>query len=215
MTSLNEVEVDIGVFKLQRTLILSNNINCVVENIMNTKQLSFEGLFFIDKKYNRWKIRSPFYNRAREIWGNTNHRFYRFVELRKDYNLLHEYLMYFTQDCDMFNEFEMRIKNLANHILSVYLGKFVLKNEIKTTVPYYLSKIIYKLHGDFIKDKIKTNINKIGMTLLETDTKLICFMVNHYEESLKKDKMNEDIIDVVQDIDLDMDIVNDVPMEGY
>jgi hypothetical protein len=44
------------------------------------------------------------------------------------------------------------------------------------------SKIIYKLHGSYYKDKIKTDFNKVSLMLLETDIKLICYMINEMEK---------------------------------
>jgi hypothetical protein len=201
MISMNEVEVDIGVFKLTRTLIPEDNIENIIESVMNTKQLYYEGLIFIDTNYNRWKIRSPYFNRAREVWGNTNNRLFRFIELRKDINLLHEYLIYFPFDSNLFNTYEYRIKVLCSHILEIYVNKYILKNS-NEKIPFYLAKIIYKLHGDFIKDKIKTDLNKIGLTLLNTDTKLLCFMLNHYEKSLiKQEEIKEDVIAVQMELE--------------
>jgi hypothetical protein len=54
--------------------------------------LAEKGVVFIDENYNRWKLRTAIFNHARELWGNTNNRMFRYMELRKDSNLLHEYL---------------------------------------------------------------------------------------------------------------------------
>ncbi len=202
LTTLSEIEVDLGLYKLPKTKVETDKIDNVIENIMATKQLSFEGLIFIDNNYNRWKIRNPYFSRARELWGNTNHRIYRYVEIRKDTNLLHEYLLYFPQDSELFGEFENKITDLSYHVLSVYIDKHVKKTIDK--VPYYLSKIIYKLHGDFYKTHIKTDINKVGMALLETDTKLLCFMLNHYEKSLNNNENNnENNMDIENNMEVD------------
>jgi hypothetical protein len=204
MITMNEIEEDIGIFKLTKTLITKDKIDDIIQNIIITKQLCFEGLIFIDINYNRWKIRNPYFKRAREVWGNTNNRLFRFIELRKDIDLLYEYLTYFPKDQDIFNSFEYSIKELASYILSIYIRKHILKNNTK--IPYYLVKIIYKLHGDFIKDKIRTDLNKIGLTLLNIDTKLLCFMLNHYEKNSNKDVVNpedttnQDIIGVEMDL---------------
>jgi hypothetical protein len=202
MVTMSEIEVNIDIVKSIRTLIPKDNIKDIIQNVMITRQLCYEGVIFIDSNYNRWKFKSPYFNRAREIWGNTNNRLFRYIELRKDVNLLDEYLMYFPNDQSIFSNYEYRIKILCSQILSIYTGKHILKDGTK--IPYYLAKIIYKLHGDFFKDKIRTDLNKIGLTLLSIDSKLLCFMLNHYEKNLVKednlDIMNEDVIQMnIQD----------------
>ena len=212
MLSMNEIEEDIGIFKLTKTLVPEDNIQNIIQSVINTKQLCYEGLIFIDNNYNRWKLKNPYFNRAREVWGNTNNRLFRFIEIRKDINLLHEYFMYFPFDNNIFSNYEHRIKMLCSHILTIYVGKHILKNNTK--IPFYLAKIIYKLHGDFMKDRVKTDINKIGLTLLSIDAKLLCFMLNNYEKSLVKEDdnfdimnniMNEEVIQMNQEDEMALD----------
>jgi hypothetical protein len=191
MKSFEEIDVDIGVEKMFRTKVEPNQIQDIIENLMNTRELFYEGIIFIDTKFRRWKIRTPIFNRARELWGNTNSRLFRYIELRKDSNMLDEYLIYFPADRNIFTEYENKLKNLSHDILKYYSGKHILKNIEK--VPYYYSKIIYRLHGDFFKDKFKTNYTKIMVTLLDTDVKLVCYMLNNYEKSLEN-KNNEEIM---------------------
>ena len=143
--------------------------------------LNNEGIIFIDTNYNRFKIRTPIYNKARTIWGNTNNRFFRYLELRSDINQLNEYLTYFDRDKSSFIQYEYKIAELCNNILSYYFAKHVTKTLDK--VPFYYTKIIYKLQGDYYKNKVKTDYNKIMITLLEYEPKQICFMINNYEKS--------------------------------
>lgn len=199
MTSFNEIDQNIGINKLPRSLI-SNSINSFVESVIASNNTSYEGVVFIDENYNRWKLRTAIFNHARELWGNTNNRMFRYMELRKDSNLLHEYLMYFPYDRESFYSYEYKIKTLTNDILSTYINKHVLKTIDK--VPFYYSRIIYKLHGDFFKTKIRTDFNKVGMALLEIDAKLLCFIMNHYEKSLLKDNS-------INDMNVDMNVEDD------
>ena len=210
MTTLKEIETHINVSKLTRTFIPTKNIESIIETSMNVKQLNHEGLIFIDANYNRWKLKNIYFNRAREIWGNTNNRLYRYIELRKDINLLHEYLTYFPNDRNLFVSYEYRIKQLCSHISAIYSAKYILKSD-DAKIPFYLVKILYKLHGDYIKDRIKVNMSKIGIGLLNTDTKLLCFMINHYEKAtaLKESNMNienennmiEEIVNVEMEVE--------------
>lgn len=189
MVSFEEIDLDIGIQKMMRTKVEPEQIQYVIEGVMNTREIFYEGIIFIDAQFKRWKLRTPIFNRARELWGNTNIRLFRYIELRKDPNLLDEYLIYFPSDRNAFLDFENILKNLCHDILKYYSGKHILKNIEK--VPYYYSKIIYRLHGEFFKDKVKTNYTKIMITLLDTDVKLVCYMLNNYEKSLDNTKNNE------------------------
>lgn len=198
MKTFKEEEIDLGIPKIPKTFLEIKNLEAFIEGVIVSQTLTYEGVVFIDENYNRWKLRTAFFNRARELWGNTNNRMFRYMELRKDANLLHEYLIYYPMDKELFYTYEYKIKTLASDILHNYIGKHVSKN-IKT-LPFYYTKIIYKLHGDFFKSKIKTDINKVGMTLLEIDAKQLCYIMNNYEKSLNKpnvsDQQNNDAMDI-------------------
>jgi hypothetical protein len=150
----------------------------------------YEGYMFIDTNYNRWKLQKPYFKKLRNLWGNNNNRFFRYLELRNDINLLQEYLGYFQADKDDFLKYESDINNFAQIILEYYSRKHITK--IDKNVPFYFSKLIYKLHGDYFKTRIKTDHNKIMLALLELDPKQICFMMNKHKEASEK------VIEVVE-----------------
>lgn len=186
MTTLNEIEENIGISKLEKKEIKAEEIEMAITNILNEKNLTYEGVIFIDKNYNRWKIRTLHFDTVRKLWGNSNNKFYRYLELRKDILLMDEYLKYFSHDRDIFINFEIKISEFANIILTTYIDKHIKK--INNKIPYYFSKIIYKLHGDYLKDRIMTDHNKIMLLLLEIEPKKLCFMINSYEKSLASEK---------------------------
>lgn len=200
LNTLKEIDVDIGIPKNERTYIENIKFESTINNLYSDISLLYEGYMFVDTNYNRWKIKTPYFNQIRNIWGNTNNRFYRYLELRKDPNLLNVYLTYYDHDRTKFIEYEQKIQNLANVILNIYLSKHVQKNNIK--IPFFFSKLIYKLHGDFFKDRIKTDYNKIMLTLLELEPKKLCFIVNNHEKykvnqiNDEQEKTNKDNMDV-------------------
>lgn len=185
LRNLSEIDIDIDIPKIIKEFIDKNNLqefitnNITNQNILNLQtKIDYEGLIFIDNTFNRQKVRTPIFNKVRNLWGNTNNRFYRYLELRSDINMLNEYLTYFINDKEQFLEYEKRICTLAQNILELYISKHIKKENIK--IPYFFSKIIYNLHGDFIKTKVITNYNKIMLVLLETPPKKIMFMINHF-----------------------------------
>lgn len=185
MTTLEELVNDyIGVNRLDRIRIQKEELDNEIYSLINNPYLAHEGLIFIDQNFNRWKIQSNIYKRAKLLWGNTNNRFYRYLELRKDITLLNEYLKYFPNDKDKFINYEVHINDFGNILLEKYILRHI-KKDINL-IPYYFSKLIYKLHGNYLKDKIQTNHDKIMLFLLELEPKKLLFVLNSYN----KDKNN-------------------------
>lgn len=187
MDTLKEVSLNIGVPLLERNSV-SNNSQEFIQNLIlemsNDTSNFYEGYMFIDINYNRWKLQKPYFKKLRDLWGNNNNRFFRYLELRNDINLLQEYLGYFQSDKNDFLKYESDINNFAQIILEYYSRKHITK--IDKNVPFYFSKLIYKLHGEYFKTRIKTDHNKIMLALLELDPKQICFMMNKHKEASEK-----------------------------
>ena len=183
MTTYEEININIGIDQIIKTYINSDDLPEIVNKILNDPTLLYEGYILIDETYKRQKIRTNIYNKVKNLWGNTNNRFLRYLELRKDINILNEYLTYFPLHKDSLYEYEMKISNLSHTILSYYMNRHVTKTI--QTVPFYFGKIIYKMHGNYMKTKIITDHNKIMMYLLEMEPKKVCFIVNKYEKDLE------------------------------
>ena len=184
METFEEVNVDIPLIPhIERKpfTMTFEELNNYIENDTN---LDIEGYMLIDTNYNRQKFKKRHFNNVRELWGNTNNRFYRYVELRKNIEVLNQYLTFFPGDKAIFNEYEMQIGQLAQNILYFYTEKHVRKNNIK--LPYYYAKFIYKLHGDFINTRVFTEYNKVMYELWITDAKKVCFMYNEWIKDFNK-----------------------------
>lgn len=175
LTTLYEVDVDIGIQKSERVKVPREYLNDFIAKIETEQLLTHEGYMLIDLTFNRYKYKNNYYSEVRNLWGNTNNRFYRYLEMRKDVNVLQQYINFYPQDLEKFRKYEEDITVLANSILNVYLDKHVYKKS-DAKIPFFFAKVIYKLHGDFYKDKVRTDCNKVMMTLLELDPKQICFM---------------------------------------
>ena len=98
MITLNEIIENIHIYSPEKKIIEKENIDLFINEIINTNDLSIEGFIFIDESFNRWKIKTPLFDKVRNLWGNTNNRFYRYLELRKNSFELNEYLTYFPND---------------------------------------------------------------------------------------------------------------------
>jgi hypothetical protein len=184
MVTFEEEDVFIGIFKPHREKINTTSLDSLINYYKNMNMLNYEGIILIDDKFNRQKFKTNIFLRAKELWGNTNNRFMRYLELRKDHELLNQYLLLFDYDKPRFIEYEAKISELAKKILGIYLDKHIFKKNVK--IPYFFNKVIYKLHGDFLKEKVKTDYDKVMQLLLELDPKKICFIINHMVRDMNK-----------------------------
>lgn len=216
MITLKEIDFYINnVIKLERRKIDEDKLFQIYNEIMMDTKLLYEGFVFIDSNYNRWKLRTNLFIKVRNLWGNSNDTFFRYLELRKNQILLNEYLMYFSYDKLLFIDYESNIRLFANFIQEIYISRHVKKIIIK--VPYYLYNIIYKLHGNYLKNRIITDHNKIMLELLELDAKKLCYMINCYtKENNNKNILMEDgncnINDDEMDYNMDLDTEIEAPV---
>lgn len=189
MNNLNEINEDIHFLKIERKKIDKDYLPIFYTQILKDMCISYEGFIFTDLNYNRWKILTPIFIKIRKLWGNTNNRFFRYLELRKDSNLLQEYIKYYSYNHN-FMIYENKISEFAYFILDKYNEKHVIK--LKSKSPYYLRKVIYELHGNYFKDKIRTDHNKIMNLLLSYDAKYLCHIINHYNKDLFENSKKEE-----------------------
>jgi len=180
MITMKEIDENIGLNKLLRIKMNQDNLNSMISQISMDNNLNYEGILFIDSNYNRWKVKSPLFSYVRSLWGNSNNRFFRYLELRKDSNLLKEYVKYYPQDKDIFMNYENKVIHLANNLLIYYTDKHIKK--MKEKVPYYFVKMIYELHGEYLKSRVITDYNKVMLKLLSLDAKKLCYMFNQHEK---------------------------------
>ena len=182
MTTLEEINDSIGLEKVLKNRIEQKDLPELLNKLFNETSLFYEGYILSDNNYNRQKIKSNIYTFVRNIWGNTNNRFLKYAELRKNIDMFQTYLYYFPSDKIMFELYENRIIYLAKNILETYINRHVVKSI--TTVPFYFAKIIYKLHGDFFKTKTFTDYNKVMIFLLDLSPKQLYFVLNNFEKDI-------------------------------
>jgi hypothetical protein len=212
MNTLKEIDINIGFNKLEKWFIDYSNIEEIINKLNERTICNTEGLIFIDENYNRHKIRTPIFNEARDLWGNTNNRCLRYLELRKNIDKLNKYFYYFPIDKQLFLYYEKTIENLAYAILNIYTEKHIKKTLIK--IPYFFSKTIYKLHGNFIKNKTFIDFNAVMLCLYELEPKNVMYMIHHYNKYIYEQNNNIKNIDITQKNDnLENNILEESIME--
>jgi len=205
---LNQKEVEetitcTGVIKSQRNLLnISNNdeLSKYIEVVKDDATLENEGIILINEGYVRQKFRKNFFLHIRNLWGNTNSRFFRYLYLRKDPQILKDYLTYFINDKKDFIEYEHNITNMSCYILDIYRKKFITKEVNK--IPFYLKDFIYKIHGNFLKTKEKVKYEDIMIYILSLDEAKVCFIMNNIEKDKDKDLSSMN----VEEMDMNIDI---------
>ena len=184
MNTLDEVRVDIQIPTLNTCLTTKDDFGSLekmYDYYKVDKNMSCEGFMLIDSKGRRHKILKDLTKYIRNLWGNNNNRFFRYLELRKDLNLLNEYLFYFAYDKPLFMNYECIVSQLAHNIFGVYMNKFIKKTS--NDVPFFYKKIIYNIHGDFLKTREQITPYKILYFLGLLDPKQICYMLNNLNKS--------------------------------
>jgi len=170
----------------------------IIKAYKNDELINYEGYMLINSNYTRQKFKKNNFKDLRSLWGNTNNRFFRYVQLRKNVNELNKYLNYFSHDKASFTTYEQEIMGLTTEILNTYRRKFILKENFQN--PFYFKKIIYNLHGDYLKTKEKIKFNDIMIKLLDLDDKNLCFIMNNYNKnkSVVKTTHNDQTLDSME-----------------
>jgi hypothetical protein len=186
MTTFEEVEEDVGIEKIQRIEIEEGKTwREKLEEMKLIHDFSIEGYMVVDGMKHRQKVVSNQFKRARELWGNTNDRFLRYLEIRKmGIETIQEYLSFYPTTKKNFIEFEGRVMEFARYVLQTYLNKHVNRlNEFQ--IPKYLCRLTYELHGDFLRNREQTDFNKVMEWISNFDAPLLLHLIHQFEDSLK------------------------------
>jgi hypothetical protein len=186
MSSMMEEDVVLeGVQRVPIQVIDASNVSQYVSYIFNNEIYNIEGYVIVDKNFRRQKFIAPSYQKAKDIYGNSNSKMYKFFNLRKNVQDLNEYLKLFPKDVPEFNSYEYNFYQIATQVHKLYVNKFVKRpkdengNQLMIPVPFYLKKLVYGLHSDYKTHKVQTNLEKVFHKLADLDVNLQCFIYNH------------------------------------
>lgn len=186
MSTMMEEDVVLeGVQRVPTQVIDASNVSQYVSYIFNNEIYNIEGYVIVDKNFRRQKFIAPSYQKAKDIYGNSNSKMYKFFNLRKNVQDLNEYLKLFPKDVPEFNSYEYNFYQIATQVHKLYVNKFVKRpkdengNQLMIPVPFYLKKLVYGLHSDYKTNKVQTNLEKVFHKLADLDVNLQCFIYNH------------------------------------
>jgi hypothetical protein len=184
-TFMEEDVVLEGVPRVPTQVVDASNVNQYVSYIFNNEIYNIEGYVIVDKNFRRQKFIAPSYQKAKDIYGNSNSKMYKFFNLRKNVHDLNEYLKLFPKDVAEFNSYEYNFYQIATQVHKLYVNKFVKRpkdengNQLMIPVPFYLKKLVYGLHSDYKTHKVQTNLEKVFHKLADLDVNLQCFIYNN------------------------------------
>lgn len=97
----------------------------------------------------RSKIRNPEYEYVRKLRGNQPKIQYHYLTLINGNNLS-EYLKYYPEDIDKFNEFKNQIYQFTQDLYKNYIDCYINKDKPLNNFPFQFKNHMYKLHEKYI-----------------------------------------------------------------
>lgn len=136
-------------------------------------------IFSSDNPTVKQRINFPLYNKISGLYGNESSRYIRFLELREDMNKLKEYIQYFPEHKKLFLDYENAFIKFASEIHDLYMNVKVSKKEI--IIQKNFRKLIYNIHGIYLKDRVPISVTSIINHLMTLNKKLVKFLYENYK----------------------------------
>ena len=163
------------------TFVKNNELNVLLDS--KNKSINFQIKGFTLKHNNlRINIINQEYNKAFSIkqQSNFNNKLLSFVYLRNN-NLLKNYLKYFDDDNDLFDNYRNMIYIMKNELHECYINHFIKKTIVTKDVPYQLKPLIFDLHRIYQNQKIKITNSVVNDFIYNMPEKKLCFVLNYYK----------------------------------
>jgi hypothetical protein len=125
-----------------------------------------QGLMIRDAEGNRWKVRTPEYNRVRMLRGNSARRDFLWLTLWRSGGL-RDYLALFPEERAMANGLVERWKRVTNDVFHFYTDVFKARTLQKTSIPAKYRPFVYGLHSQFMETLKPAGKTVVWKTALE------------------------------------------------
>uniref|UniRef100_A0A6C0EMJ3 Uncharacterized protein n=1 Tax=viral metagenome TaxID=1070528 RepID=A0A6C0EMJ3_9ZZZZ len=156
MDTLLESDEEIGIIKPAIIKIL--NVNKLEADSYQKLEHSVDSLDYVQEGYMiysknrlyRTKLRSAEFNKVSKIKGNEPFIIKRLLVLRKmgELGKLTEFLYYFNEYMEQYNNMEQSLTNIINEIYNYYIQIKIKKNFID--LPHFSRKAIYEIHNIYL-----------------------------------------------------------------
>ena len=145
--------------------------------------------------FERTKIRNPVYEEVKLLRGNQPKLQYQYISLRKQ-GKVKNYLKYYKEHKDTFNEFKKQIHNFTITLLSNYISCYVKKEKPLAEFPQQYRTHMFNLHQTYIKELMekKLYINKSFVVnyVNNLDSSLLMYSLNFNHRKLAIDTIKND-----------------------
>ena len=145
-----------------------------LENMKNDYSIKGYTIKDGNKRYN---LVSPEFKKVKALKINMNNHLLNYIELRKNGNLT-EYLKYFPEHNQLFNQYREKIHNLSNQLYSEYKHVFIFKKNQKKDIPYHLKPLVYDIHDIYRQTKKPITWQNIKNYIHELPSKKLTFAIN-------------------------------------
>lgn len=151
-----------------------------LEKYCETMNYNQEGIMLYTKNGQRTKLKSTAYVQVKNLKNNFKSKRYTMLSQMLN-NTEVEYLQYFTEENNLFQELKEEIRNLVNELYSIYMNVHVSGN--KMPIEKHLRPLIYNIHGLYLEKinknkKYKTTKNVIRRHLMTLDTSLLYYILS-------------------------------------
>tara|TARA_B110001450_G_C17649010_1_gene492474 strand:+ start:635 stop:1825 length:1191 start_codon:yes stop_codon:yes gene_type:complete len=160
--------------------------------ISNDTPYDFVGVM-IKSNNIRTKVRNPNYEYVRRLRGNQPKLQYHYLTLRKEGNI-NEYLKYYPDAKDKFNEFKHQIYLFTQQLYTYYIECYIHKKNPLANFPYQFKNHMFLLHDKYINELRNNNqfINKKYVIdyINQLHPAQLMFSVNYEKRTNKQTKTN-------------------------
>lgn len=187
----NKVYLEQSEFKVnyRHTGISSYNELMEYMNSQTIESMGHQGLVVYHKNapYIKQRIQFPLYTKSRKVFGNEPSLFLKFLGMRDNKEKMVEYIKYFPSSKNIFLEYENELIKFVENIHRLYLDVKVFKKTI--TIQKNFRKLIYNLHGIYLRDRDPISYSIIMDHLMGLNHKLVEFLYNNYKNNGMKEQV--------------------------
>ena len=179
---LSETNIKIHI-KDRNEIVGQLSINCKINSQFNFHFRNYENINFLNllskdpysiRKYitmgyviknkitgERTKLRNPEYEYLHKLKGNQSDFFYRYLELRQS-GQVKEFLRYFPEYHNSVDMYSETIHTFTENLYLYYVSVNITRITPLLNVPYCYKQYVYKIHGQYIKEKMNDASFKVS-----------------------------------------------------
>lgn len=175
---LKEHGVDIGIPEEY----LFHNTN-ELETFIEKSSYEVQGVIckLRDNNKIRMKFRNSKYNFVKTLKGNSNDYLVTYLDLKKG-NYLNEYLTFFPEQKEKFIKFNGILFEIINKTFNYYMDRHIKKTKNTNDLPFIYRPLVYELHGNFLKNHIKTTPEVVKNYINNLPTRRQVFLITNKDK---------------------------------